>query len=69
MLCNRDATLSNTKDSRYKPIEDYGIIGNLRTVALVGIDASIDFMYFPHFASPTQFLLVCLTRKKVAISK
>ncbi|MCZ7528961.1 MAG: glycoside hydrolase family 15 protein [Acidimicrobiia bacterium] len=39
----------------YLPIEDYGIVGDLHTVALVGNDASIDFMSFPHFDSPTIF--------------
>ncbi|HEX2572483.1 MAG TPA: glycoside hydrolase family 15 protein [Polyangia bacterium] len=39
----------------YQPIENYGIIGDLRTVALVGIDGSIDFMAFPRFDSPTIF--------------
>ncbi len=39
----------------YQPIENYGIIGDLYTVALVGIDGSIDFMCFPHFDSPTIF--------------
>jgi GH15 family glucan-1,4-alpha-glucosidase len=39
----------------YKPIENYGIIGNLHTVALVGMDGSIDFMSFPDFDSPTIF--------------
>ncbi len=28
----------------YLPIENYGIIGNMRTCALVGIDGSVDFM-------------------------
>ena len=39
----------------YKPIEEYGMIGDLRTIALVGMDGSIDFMCFPHFDSPTLF--------------
>src|SRR5947199_2956146 len=39
----------------YLPIEDYGIIGDLHTVALVGKNGSIDFMSFPRFDSPTIF--------------
>jgi GH15 family glucan-1,4-alpha-glucosidase len=39
----------------YQPIENYGIIGDLHTVALVGMDGSIDFMCAPHFDSPTLF--------------
>jgi GH15 family glucan-1,4-alpha-glucosidase len=39
----------------YKRIEDYGVIGDLHTVALVGTDGCIDFMSFPHFDSPTIF--------------
>lgn len=39
----------------YQPIENYGIIGDLHTVALVGMDGSIDFMCFPHFDSPSVF--------------
>jgi GH15 family glucan-1,4-alpha-glucosidase len=41
--------------SPYKPIENYGVIGDLETVALVGMDGSIDFMCFPEFDSPTIF--------------
>jgi GH15 family glucan-1,4-alpha-glucosidase len=39
----------------YQPIENYGIIGNLRTTALVSLAGSIDFMSFPRFDSPTIF--------------
>jgi len=39
----------------YLPIENHGIIGDLHTAALVGMDGSIDFMCFPHFDSPTIF--------------
>ena len=39
----------------YQPIENYGVIGNLQTVALVGMNGSIDFMSFPYFDSPTVF--------------
>ena len=42
----------------YQPIEDYGIIGDLYTVALVGMDGSIDFMSYPHFDSPTVFAAI-----------
>ncbi|WP_187260682.1 glycoside hydrolase family 15 protein [Pontibacter beigongshangensis] len=39
----------------YLPIENYGVIGDLNTVALVGLNGSIDFMCFPDFDSPTIF--------------
>jgi GH15 family glucan-1,4-alpha-glucosidase len=39
----------------FQPIENYGIIGNLCTAALVAIDSSIDFFCFPEFDSPTVF--------------
>jgi GH15 family glucan-1,4-alpha-glucosidase len=39
----------------YHPIENYGVIGDLHTVALVSVDGSIDFMCFPSFDSPTVF--------------
>ena len=39
----------------YQPIENYGIVGDLHTVALVGMDGSIDMMSFPSFDSPSIF--------------
>ena len=39
----------------YQPIENYGVIGDLNTIALVGLNGSIDFMCFPEFDSPSIF--------------
>ncbi len=37
----------------YQPIETYGIIGNMRTSALVGMNGSIDLFCYPNFDSPS----------------
>jgi GH15 family glucan-1,4-alpha-glucosidase len=47
----------------YQPIEDYGIIGNLRTAALIGKNGSIDWLCFPRFDSPSVFAAI-LDEKK-----
>ncbi len=42
----------------YLRIEDHGIIGNLQTAALVGIDGTIDWCCLPAFDSPSVFAAI-----------
>ena len=39
----------------FQPIENHAIVGDLHTIALVALDATIDFMCFPRFDSPSIF--------------
>ncbi len=39
----------------YKQISDYGLIGDMHSVAMVSSDGSIDFSAMPHIDSPTVF--------------
>ncbi len=41
--------------SDYQLIENHGIIGNMRSAAMVALDGTVDFLCYPNFDSPTVF--------------
>ena len=43
---------------RYKAIADYGLIGNCRAAALVGVDGSIDWCCLPDMSGPSVFAAI-----------
>ncbi len=47
----------------YKRINDYGIIGNLGSSAIVGLDGSIDWACLPHLDSPAVFFSILDDKK------
>jgi GH15 family glucan-1,4-alpha-glucosidase len=47
----------------YQPIENYGVIGDTQTVALVGMSGSIDWFCFPRFDSPSVFAAILDDKK------
>ncbi|KAF4615618.1 hypothetical protein D9613_012891 [Agrocybe pediades] len=56
VLTRRTMNLINPRDEReYLPIAHHGLIGNLRTAALVSIDGSIESYCVPNFDSPSVF--------------
>jgi len=50
--------LENGPKDGYRPIEDYGLIGNRHTAALVNSAGSIDWLCWPRFDSPSLFAAI-----------
>jgi GH15 family glucan-1,4-alpha-glucosidase len=48
---------------KYQPIQNYGIIGNMYTTALVGLSGSIDWFCFPNHDSKSVFAALLDDRK------
>jgi GH15 family glucan-1,4-alpha-glucosidase len=55
---NAPAAWSSTPESSYPPISAYGVIGDMRTAALVGLNGSIDWCCLPEFASASTFAAI-----------
>src|SRR5205085_2657925 len=55
MVTTSEKRQSASRVRTYLPIEDYGIIGDLHTVALVGKNGSIDWYCVPAFDAPSVF--------------
>ncbi|MDO0930915.1 glycoside hydrolase family 15 protein [Streptomyces sp. DG2A-72] len=49
--------------SRYLPIAEHGLIGDLRSVALVGTDGTIDWYCCPSFDAPSVFAAILDTER------
>ena len=47
----------------YLPIDKYGLIGDMHTVALVAVNGSIDWMCMPRFDSPSLFCAILDDKK------
>ena len=50
----------------FQPIENYGVIGNMQSIAFSRMNGSIDFLCYPNFDSPTVFAALLDDKKEVS---
>ncbi len=55
MMSHKHTEATSRVSKTYLPIQDYGVIGDLHTVALVGKNGSIDWCCIPRFDAPSVF--------------
>jgi GH15 family glucan-1,4-alpha-glucosidase len=55
--------IPDTLKKSYKPIRDYGIVGDCYSAALVSRDGSVNWLCFPRFDSPSVFAAILDAKK------
>lgn len=50
-------------EGNYRPIEEHGLVGNMKTVALIGTDAEVTYFSYPYFDSPSIFASILDSEK------
>ncbi len=62
-IVRKRTSVKEAPDFAYRPIEDHGVIGDMRTIALIGLDGVIDFYCMPDFDSPSIFASLLDSRR------